>query len=201
MKLDEFYSAAPKFIASFPMAAMIPASSEPEIAFIGRSNVGKSSLINAIFKSPLAKTSSTPGRTQTMNFFEKAKMLMVVDLPGYGFAEAPVKIVEEWNRQLRLYLSGRAQLKRVFLLIDSRRGLADVDIEMMGMLDTAGVSYQVVLTKTDKLKPAEIAAARESLDAIFKKHPAMHPDILTSSSSDGTGLDLLRRTIMGVARV
>ncbi|MDR2098795.1 MAG: ribosome biogenesis GTP-binding protein YihA/YsxC [Rickettsiales bacterium] len=200
MKLKEFFKARPAFVGSFPSVREIPASREPEIAFAGRSNVGKSSLINAVFSAPgLAKTSATPGRTQMLNFFSLAGRLMIVDLPGYGFAKAPKRAAEAWNENVRIYLKGRSQLKRLFLLVDARQGPKPADEEMMAMLDAAAVGYQITLTKTDKASEAELASAREKIAAGFKSHAAMHPLILESSSETGSGLDEIRGEIFDMA--
>ncbi|MDR1009015.1 MAG: ribosome biogenesis GTP-binding protein YihA/YsxC [Rickettsiales bacterium] len=200
MKLKEFFEVKPEFVGSFPLASDVPASALPEIAFVGRSNVGKSSLVNAVFKAPLARASNTPGRTQALNFFVVSDALMIVDLPGYGFAKAPLAEVAKWNEQLRKYLSGRAQLRRVFLLIDSRQGLKPADEDMMKTLDKSAVAYQVVLTKTDKVGEVELASAHEGVAKTFKSHPAMHGEILATSAETGTGLDLLRGEIFDLTK-
>lgn len=201
MKLKEFLKNKPIFIGSFPSVFDIPASSLSEIAFIGRSNVGKSSLINAIFSTPnLAKTSSTPGRTQTLNFFNMIDKLMIVDLPGYGFAKAPKDIVKTWNENVNTYLKGRAQLRRVFLLIDSRQGIKKVDTDMMEMLDIAAVNYQIILTKTDKISQKELEKILSDTNKIYNSHPAMHPIIIATSSENGTGLNEIRGEIFDLIK-
>ena len=201
MKLKEFYKAKPIFIGGYPSVKEIPASFQKEIAFIGRSNVGKSSLINAIFSSPgLAKTSSTPGRTQTLNFFNFQDLLMVVDLPGYGFAKAPKDIVKMWNDNVNTYLKGRSQLHRVFLLIDARQGIKQVDLDMMKMLDDAAVNYQITITKLDKISSIEAEKIKSSISDIYKQHPAMHPIILSTSSEKGIGLDEIRGEIFDLVK-
>lgn len=201
MKLKEFFKNKPTFIGSFPSVFDIPATSLPEIAFIGRSNVGKSSLINAIFQAPnLAKTSSTPGRTQTLNFFNMTDTIMIVDLPGYGFAKAPKDLVKNWNNNVNTYLKGRAQLRRVFLLIDSRQGVKNVDIDMMKMLDIAAVNYQIILTKTDKISVKELEDIKEKTNLIYSEHPAMHPIIIATSAENGTGLDEIRGEIFDLTK-
>lgn len=201
MKLKEFYKNKPNFIGSYPSIKEIPYSSEKEIAFIGRSNVGKSSLINAIFNSPnLAKTSSTPGRTQTLNFFKMGNDLMIVDLPGYGFAKAPKEIVKKWNENVNIYLKGRSQLKRVFLLIDSRQGIKEIDITMMKMLDETAVNYQIILTKIDKISSKEEKEQKEICKEYYTKHPAMHPEIISTSSEKGIGLEEIRGEIFDMIK-
>jgi GTP-binding protein len=179
----------------------LPAADRPEVAFAGRSNVGKSSLINALVnRKNLARASNTPGRTQEINFFDLAEgLLYLVDLPGYGFADAPKKTAEAWGRTTMAYLKGRPTLKRVILLIDSRRGIGEVDIGIMKQLDTAAVGYQVVLTKTDKLKQSEIEPARDAASAALKKHPAAHPRVIASSSETLAGLPDLRAEIAALA--
>lgn len=196
MKLKDFYKNKPIFVGSFPSVMQIPFSNLKEIAFIGRSNVGKSSLINAIFNTPgLAKTSATPGRTQQLNFFNMQDLLMIVDLPGYGFAKAPKDVVKNWNDNVNTYLKGRSQLRRVFLLVDCRQGIKQVDLDMMKMLDSSAVNYQIVLTKLDKVSMSEAEKVRESISDIYKEHPAMHPIVLLSSSEKGIGLDEIRGEI------
>ncbi|MBR1544341.1 MAG: YihA family ribosome biogenesis GTP-binding protein [Alphaproteobacteria bacterium] len=201
MKLKDFYKNKPIFIGSFPDVNKIPFSNQKEIAFIGRSNVGKSSLINAIFSSPnLAKTSATPGRTQQLNFFNMQDILMIVDLPGYGFAKAPRDVVKNWNDNVNTYLKGRVQLRRVFLLIDCRQGLKQVDLDMMGMLDASAVNYQITLTKLDKISQSEAQKIKSDIEAIYKNHPAMHPIILSTSSEKNIGLDEIRGEIFDLIK-
>lgn len=187
------------FVTSVYDLNTLPSQNWPEIAFAGRSNVGKSSLINALFnKKGLAKASNTPGRTQCLNFFQMDTHLHVVDMPGYGYAKAPKTLVAEWNKMLRLYLKGRVQLKRVFLLIDARHGLKANDIEIMDMLDEAAVSYQAVLTKIDKIKPPAVQTRIQEIQDTASKHPALYPEILASSSEQHTGLEEIRRAITRV---
>jgi GTP-binding protein len=175
----------------------LPPDDRPEIAFAGRSNVGKSSLINALVgQLRLARASNTPGRTQELNFFtEPDSELYLVDMPGYGFAEAPKEKVAAWNKVLRAYLAGRRTLLRVFLLVDARHGLKPVDDEIMALLDGAAVSYQVVLTKADKIKETDLAKVFEQTSKALAKHPAAYPTIIATSSEKGLGFEELRGTI------
>jgi len=178
----------------------LPPEGLPEIAFAGRSNVGKSSLINALTgRSHLARTSNTPGRTQQLNFFDLDGRLMLVDLPGYGYAEAPKTVVARWTALVRDFLRGRPTLRRVYLLIDSRHGLKDNDREIMRMLDTAAVSYQVVLTKCDKPKPGALARTVAAIAAEAAKHVAAHPLVLATSAESGEGIERLRSHIAALA--
>jgi GTP-binding protein len=178
----------------------LPPADRPEACFAGRSNVGKSSLINALTgRRGLAKASNTPGRTQEINYFDLGGLMWLVDLPGYGYAEAPKALVERWQRLLRAYLSGRPTLRRAFLLIDARHGVKGVDAEIMALLDGAAVSYQAVLTKADKPKPAELAATVAGVRAALAKRPAAHPDVLLTSAERGDGLPELRAAIRALA--
>ena len=179
--------------------SLIPISL-PEVAFAGRSNVGKSSLVNALTgRRTLARTSSSPGHTRQINFFDLGQRLFLVDLPGYGFAQVSRSMKETWQDLASAYLRGRPTLKRVCLLIDSRHGVKDTDRETMKNLDAAAVSYQLVLTKTDQLKPAQIPAAIAAAEAVARKHGAAHPQVLPTSSETGFGIAELRAEIMDVA--
>jgi GTP-binding protein len=172
----------------------------PEVAFAGRSNVGKSSLVNALTgRRSLARTSSSPGHTRQINFFNLAGQLMLVDLPGYGFAQVSKSMKETWQDLASAYLRGRPTLKRVCLLIDSRHGVKDADRETMKNLDAAAVSYQLVLTKTDYLKKAELPRAVAAAEAVARKHGAAHPQVLPTSSETGFGIPELRTEILAVA--
>jgi GTP-binding protein len=178
----------------------LPDATLPEVAFAGRSNVGKSSLINALTgRNTLARTSNTPGRTQELNYFNLGQRLILVDMPGYGFASAPKGLVEKWTRLVNGFLKGRAVLRRAFVLVDSRHGLKETDRTMMTMLDKAAVVYQVVLTKADKIKPAELeAVTARTLDEI-KGHVAAHPHIIATSSETGFGIAELRAELTTLA--
>ena len=175
----------------------LPPDDRPEIAFAGRSNVGKSSLINALVgQLRLARASNTPGRTQELNFFaEPQGGLYLVDMPGYGFAEAPKDKVAAWNRTLRGYLAGRKTLLRVFLLIDARHGPKPADDEIMSLLDGAAVSYQAVLTKADKVSPSALADVMTRTLKAVAKHPAAYPSVIATSAETSLGFEELRATI------
>lgn len=178
----------------------LPVSSLDEIAFAGRSNVGKSSLINALTgQKNLAKASNTPGRTQQLNYFNLGDKLLMVDLPGYGFAQAPESMVKQWQKLIFTYLQGRVNLKRVFLLIDSRHGIKKVDEEIMKMLDTAAVTYQIVLTKTDKISAKALQKVIADTEETIKKHGAAHIRLLATSSEKKQGLEELRAEIAELA--
>lgn len=177
----------------------LPPADRVEICFAGRSNVGKSSLINALTgRKGLARASNTPGRTQEINYFT-AGDIYVVDLPGYGFANAPLAVVEKWQRLLKRYLQGRQTLRRVFVLIDARHGAKAVDDEIMSLLDSAAVTFQVVMTKVDKLKGDALQASMDKTRAALTKHPAAFPELILSSSEKGDGIETLRAVIAGIA--
>ena len=197
---NQVFSGPISFLKSAPELKFLPDPTVAEIAFAGRSNVGKSSLINALTnRTSLARASVTPGRTQELNFFEVGDNpvhFRIVDMPGYGYAKAPLATVKKWRYLINDYLRGRAVLKRAFLLIDSRHGIKAVDTEIMKMMDEAAVSYFVVLTKTDKIKATELAAVTEATQAILRKHVAAFPDVLTTSSEKGGGIEDLRLAVM-----
>ncbi len=174
----------------------LPAPDRIEVCFAGRSNVGKSSLINALTgRKGLARASNTPGRTQEINFFTTTDGPYLVDLPGYGFANAPVKVVEKWQRLLKNYLAGRQNLRRAFVLIDARHGVKQVDDEIMELLDRAAVTFQVVLTKADKVKEKDRARVLDQVRKALAKHPAAYPEMVLTSSEKGDGIDSLRAII------
>jgi len=187
------------FLKSAPELKFLPPANVPEIAFAGRSNVGKSSLLNALTnRNKLARTSNTPGRTQELNFFDVGEplKLRLVDMPGYGFAEAPKDMVKRWRFLINDFLRGRAVLKRALVLVDARHGLKPVDQEIMTMLDKAAVNYQLVMTKADKVKPTELEKTLAGVQAIARTHPAAHPEILVTSSETGAGIAELRASIL-----
>ncbi len=174
----------------------LPPADRIEVCFAGRSNVGKSSLINALTgRKGLARASNTPGRTQEINFFTLADSHYLVDLPGYGYANAPVAVVEKWQRLLKQYLSGRQTLRRAFVLIDTRHGVKAVDNEILNLLDSSAVTFQVVLTKADKVKQADRDAVLAQVRAALAKHPAAFPEIVMTSSEKGFGIAALRSII------
>jgi len=191
-----------EFLLSAPKLEFLPDPVVPEIAFAGRSNVGKSSLLNALTgRKSLARASVTPGRTQELNFFDVGEPLAMrlVDMPGYGFAKAPIKVVERWKFLVRDFLRGRLVLKRTLVLIDSRHGVKDVDREMMKLLDEAAVGYRLVLTKTDKIKASELAAVRTATEAEARKRTAAFPLVHATSAEKGMGIAELRAAILSDA--
>jgi GTP-binding protein len=189
-----------RFIAGAAEAEGLPPEGLPEIAFLGRSNVGKSSLVNALTgRRMLARTSNTPGRTRQINFFELGERLTLVDLPGYGYAEASKSAVKAWTRTVQHYLRTRSSLRRVCLLIDARHGLKEPDRPVMQLCDSAGLSYQVVLTKTDKPDAAALAAVAAAVAAELAGHSAAHPEIHLTSAEKALGIAALRATLAGFA--
>ncbi len=189
-----------QLLKSAPALEFLPPADRPEIAFAGRSNVGKSSLINALVRQGgLARTSNTPGRTQELNYFKSdGDPFYIVDMPGYGYARAPVDKVAAWGALVTDYLRGRTTLARVFLLIDSRHGIKPTDKQVAEILDDAAVTYQVVLTKGDKIKPHELEKVAEETAAALAKYPAAFPEVIVTSAEKGVGIPELRATIAGI---
>ncbi|MGY6637969.1 MAG: ribosome biogenesis GTP-binding protein YihA/YsxC [Erythrobacter sp.] len=209
---SRLFSGPVDFLLSAPQLKFLPEPIVPEIAFCGRSNVGKSSLLNALTgRKAIARASVTPGRTQELNFFDVGRperiegedaglpLFRLVDMPGYGFAKAPVKVVEKWKSLVKSYLRGRAVLARTLVLVDSRHGLKDTDREMMTMLDEAAVGYRIVLTKTDKIKASDLQVVAEKTAAEAKKHVAAFPEIHLTSSEKGMGIAALRAAVVADA--
>jgi GTP-binding protein len=194
---EALFARAWRFVRSVPSLEFLPPPDRPEVAFAGRSNVGKSSLINALVgQRGLARTSNTPGRTQELNFFEAPGAApFLIDMPGYGFAKAPKAKVDAWTGLAKDFLRGRPTLVRVFLLIDARHGLKLPDLDMMELMDEAAVSYQVVLTKADKVKPRELARIGEETAEEIGKHAAAYAVTLAGSAQEGTGIAELRAEI------
>jgi len=195
----KLFSGRVEFLLSAPQLKFLPEPDVPEIAFCGRSNVGKSSLLNALTgRRAIARTSVTPGRTQELNFFEigEPTQFRLVDMPGYGFAKAPPKVVAKWKALVRDYLRGRAVLKRTLVLVDARHGPKPVDVEMMTMLDDAAAPYRVVLTKADKLKASELEKIVAATAAEARKHPAAYPEVHVTSSEKKFGIDELRAAVL-----
>ena len=193
-----------EFLKSAPGLDFLPDPTVPEVAFAGRSNVGKSSLLNALTgRKSIARASVTPGRTQELNFFEVGDpvSLRLVDMPGYGYAKAPPRVVKEWQRVVRDYLRGRQVLKRTLVLIDARHGPKEVDREMMKMLDEAAVGYRLVITKADKIKASELAAALLATQTEARKHSAAYPVVHVTSSEKGMGIAELRAAVLGDASI
>jgi len=194
------FAQACEFVAGAAAADHIPETALPEVAFAGRSNVGKSSLINALTgRAALARISNAPGRTREINFFTLGGRLMLADLPGYGYAQAPKARVRHWMALIDAYLRGRAGLRRALLLVDARHGIKAADREMMAALDGAAVSYQLVLTKCDKLKPPALAARLEATRQELARHTAAHPDVLATSARDGSGIPEARAALATLA--
>jgi GTP-binding protein len=204
---SRLFSGRVDFLLSAPQLKFLPDPIVPEIAFCGRSNVGKSSLLNALTgRRAIARASVTPGRTQELNFFDVGgdeegglPLFRLVDMPGYGFAKAPVKIVERWKSLVKSYLRGRPVLARNLVLVDSRHGLKDVDREMMKMLDEAAVTYRIVLTKTDKIKASELERVANQTAEEARKHVACYPELHLTSSEKGMGIEALRAAVVADA--
>ncbi|MEJ5977561.1 ribosome biogenesis GTP-binding protein YihA/YsxC [Novosphingobium sp. PS1R-30] len=208
-RAGRLFSGRVEFLKSAPALQFLPDPDAPEIAFAGRSNVGKSSLLNALTgRRSIARASVTPGRTQELNFFDVGGLeeggppvLRLVDMPGYGFAKAPPKVVENWKRLVRDFLRGRDVLRRTLVLIDSRHGPKKVDVEMMEMLDQSAVGYRLVLTKADKIKASDLAAVKAATEAEARKHPAAYPEVLVTSSELKMGIDELRAAVLADAEI
>jgi GTP-binding protein len=195
----KIFSGPVTFLKSAPKLEFLPEPDVAEIAFAGRSNVGKSSLINALVnRHNMARASNTPGRTQELNFFDVGDpaIFRIVDMPGYGYAKAPIATVKKWRHLINDYLRGRVVLKRVFLLIDSRHGIKEVDHEIMAMLDAAAISYRIVLTKTDKIKASEREAVEADTAVKLRKHVAAFPQLSVTSAEKRGGIDELRLAVL-----
>lgn len=195
----KLFAAPTEFLKGVVALDGLPPADRLEVCFAGRSNVGKSSLINALTgRKGLARASNTPGRTQEINYFTTTDGPYLVDLPGYGFANAPVPVVEKWQRLLKAYLAGRASLRRAFVLVDSRHGVKPVDDEIMSLLDKSAVTFQVVLTKADKVKDKERDKMLTQVRAALAKHPAAFPELIVTSAQKGWGIETLRARIAGM---
>lgn len=192
----KLFAGQSEFVKGVVAMSGLPPADRMEVCFAGRSNVGKSTLINALTGTrALARASNTPGRTQEINFFTQGPGHYLVDLPGYGYANAPLPVVERWQRLLKQYLGGRQTLRRAFVLIDARHGVKPVDEEIMALLDSAAVTFQCVLTKADKVKDKDRKAVLEQVRAALAKHPAAYPEIVLTSSEKGEGIATLRSII------
>jgi len=195
----KLFAGGADFLKGVVAMSGLPPADRPEVCFAGRSNVGKSSLINALTgRKGLARASNTPGRTQEINYFTLSDSRYLVDLPGYGYANAPLDVVRKWQALLRQYLAGRVTLRRAFVLIDARHGVKDVDNEILSLLDTSAVTFQCVLTKADKVKAAERDKVLDQTRAALSRHPAAYPEIIMTSSEKGDGIETLRAIIAGI---
>ena len=187
------------FVKGVVAMSGLPDPDRPEVCFAGRSNVGKSSLINALTgRKGLARASNTPGRTQEINYFTVGESHFLVDLPGYGYANAPLPVVEKWQRLLKSYLRGRVTLRRAFVLVDARHGIKAVDEEIMALLSSSAVTFQCVMTKTDKLKKGDLDKVLAQVREKLSKHPAAYPELVLTSSEKGEGIETLRAIIAGI---
>lgn len=192
----KMFAGETEFVKGVVAMSGLPPADRPEVCFAGRSNVGKSSLINALTgRKGLARASNTPGRTQEINYFTVGESHFLVDLPGYGYANAPVAVVEKWQKLLKSYLAGRVTLRRAFVLVDARHGIKPVDEEIMALLDGAAVTFQCVLTKTDKLKSGDLDKVLVQVRDKLSKHPAAFPELVLTSSEKGIGIETLRAII------
>jgi len=203
-RASKLFSGRVDFLLSAPQLKFLPEPTVPEIAFCGRSNVGKSSLLNALTgRKAIARASVTPGRTQELNIFEVGDptLFRLVDMPGYGYAKAPLKVVGQWKKLIKTYLRGRQVLNRTLMLVDSRHGLKDVDREMMTMLDETAVSYRIVLTKADKIKASALEAVTAQVAQEAAKHVAAFPEMHVTSAEKGMGIAELRAAVLGDAGV
>ncbi len=195
----KLFAGETEFVKGVVAMSGLPPADRIEVCFAGRSNVGKSTLINALTgRKALARASNTPGRTQEINFFTAGDAHYLVDLPGYGFANAPLDVVRKWQALLKQYLSGRQNLRRAFVLIDARHGIKDVDAEIMSLLDKAAVTFQCVLTKADKVKAHEEDKVLGQVRERLSKHPAAFPELILTSSEKGQGIATLRSVIAGL---
>jgi GTP-binding protein len=199
MNIHQFFKQDCQFTIGAAGYEQIPESNLSEVAFIGKSNVGKSSLINSLLNQKIARTSKTPGRTRQLNFFCLGKKLNIVDMPGFGYAKVSKTEIESWERLIYRYFANRTNLKKAFLLVDARRGLGEKDIDMINIFNAVGLSYQLVLTKIDELKDLQLKKVLDAIDQKSKKFAAQHPVILATSSEKNIGIDDLKRAIMEVA--
>lgn len=200
----KLFSGPVTFLKSAPSLQFLPPPAGSEVAFAGRSNVGKSSLLNKLTnRIGLARTSNTPGRTQELNFFDVGDPMRfrLVDMPGYGYAKAPKDVVKKWRFLINDYLRGRQVLKRALVLVDSRHGLKDVDLEVLQMLDEAAVNYHLVLTKADKIKATDLEDMTHWTEEEARKHSAAHPEIIVTSAETGLGMERLRRAVVEAAGI